>query len=157
MHTKEKIIAQLRQMSVPQNSVVLIHSSLRSVGKTYGGAEGLIDALREHICADGGLLCIPTHTWANLGKEGVITLDMIEGKTCIGTLPDVAAKHPDAHRSCHPTHSMAVFGDGAEDFIAGEELASTPTPPSTCYGKIYERGGYIRTSQERWNGLSEPR
>ena len=143
MHTKEKIVQQLAEMQAPQNSVVLVHSSLRRVGRTEGGAEGLIDALRSYICADGGLLCIPTHTWANLGKEGVITLDMMSGETCIGTLPNIAAKHPDAHRSVHPTHSMAVFGDSAEIFISGEERCTTPTPPDSCYGKIYDADGYI--------------
>ncbi len=143
MHTKEKIVQQLAEMQAPKNSVVLVHSSLRRIGEIEGGAEGLIDALRSYICADGGLLCIPTHTWANLGKEGVITLDMISGDTCIGTLPNIAAKHPDAHRSLHPTHSMAVFGDQAENFISGEERCTTPTPPDSCYGKIYDADGYI--------------
>ena len=143
MHTKEKIIEQLVQMGVPQDRPILVHSSLRSVGKTENGADGLINALKEHICANGGLLCVPTHTWANLGKNGVITLDMTKGETCIGTLPNIAASRPDAFRSLHPTHSMAVFGEGAEDFIKGEEKASTPTPPDSCYGKIYDRDGYI--------------
>ena len=143
MYTKEKIIEQLAQMGVPQDRPVLVHSSLRRVGKTENGADGLIDALREHICAQGGLLCIPTHTWANLGNNDVITLDMTRAETCIGTLPNIAAGRADACRSLHPTHSMAVFGEGAEDFILGEERASTPTPPDTCYGKIYDRDGYI--------------
>ena len=143
MHSKESIIRQLEDMRVPKNSIVLVHSSLRRVGKTEDGAEGLIDALRTHICADGGLLCIPTHTWANLGKEGVITLDMISGETCIGTLPNTAARHPDARRSLHPTHSMAVFGERALEFISGEEKCTTPTPPASCYGKIYDADGYI--------------
>ena len=142
MFTKEDIKNQLRDMCVPRDSVVLVHSSLRKVGEVEGRADGLIDALKEHICADGGLLCIPTHTWANLGKEGVMTLDM-NGGTCIGTLPNIAAARCDAVRSDHPTHSMAVFGEGAEEFVAGEEKCTTPTPPDSCYGKIYDRDGYI--------------
>jgi aminoglycoside 3-N-acetyltransferase len=143
MHTKEKIIKQLREMGVPQDRIVLVHSSLRRVGKTEDGADGIIDALKSHICSNGGLLCIPTHTWANLGKNDLITLDLTEGNTCIGTLPNVAAKRADACRSLHPTHSMAVFGDGAKDFVEGEDKATTPTPPNTCYGKIYDTDGYI--------------
>lgn len=143
MYTKEEIKAQLCALGVPQDRPVLIHSSLRSIGEVEGRAEGLIEALREHICKRGGLLCIPTHTWAYLGKEGVITLDMIDGGTCIGTLPNVAARHPDAHRSPHPTHSMAVFGEGAKEFIAGEGEYGTPADPRGCYGRIYDRDGYI--------------
>ena len=142
MYTKKDIIDQLIALGVPKDKPVLVHSSLRAVGEVEGRADGLIDALKEHICAEGGLLCIPTHTWANLGKEGVITLDMYAG-TCIGTLPDIAAGRADAHRSDHPTHSMAVFGEGAAEFVAGEEKMTTPAHPDSCYGKIYARGGYI--------------
>ena len=143
MYSKKDIMRQLEKMGVPQDRPVLVHSSLKRVGEVEGRADGLIDALCEYICADGGLLCIPTHTWANLGKEGVITLDTMEGKTCIGTLPDIAAKRKDACRSLHPTHSMAVFGEGAEEFVLGEGLYGTPADPRGCYGRIYDRDGYI--------------
>lgn len=142
MYTRTDIIAQLEQMGVPQDRPVLIHSSLRAVGEVEGRADGLIDALKEHICAEGGLLCIPTHTWANLGKADTVTLDM-SGETCIGTLPNIAARREDACRSDHPTHSMAVFGEGAQEFVSGEERLTTPAHPESCYGKIYARGGYI--------------
>ena len=143
MFTKNEIKAQPAAMGAPKDSVVLIHSSLRAIGETEGRGEGLLEAMIEYFTEDGGLLCIPTHTWANAGKEDVITLDLIHPKTCIGTLPDIAAAHPRAHRSLHPTHSMAVFGDGAEEFIADEVRCQTPAPPFGCYGKIYERGGKI--------------
>ena len=141
MFTKNEIKAQLARMGAPKDSVVLVHSSLRAVGETEGRGEGLLEALIEYFTEDGGLLCIPTHTWANAGKEGVITLDLTQPKTCIGTLPDLAAAHPHGHRSLHPTHSMAVFGKCAEEFIADEVECKTPAPPFGCYGKIFERGG----------------
>jgi aminoglycoside 3-N-acetyltransferase len=77
MYTKKDIIDQLIKMGVPRDVPVLVHSSLRAVGEVEGRADGLIDALKAHICAEGGLLCIPTHTWANMGKLDVPTLDML--------------------------------------------------------------------------------
>lgn len=143
MYTKQDIKNQLSAMGAPRDSVVLIHSSLRAVGETEGRGEGLLEALIEYFTEEGGLLCIPTHTWANVGDLSKPTLDLNSPKTCIGTLPDLAAAHPLARRSLHPTHSMAVFGDGAEEFIADEVRCRTPAPPFGCYGKIYERGGRI--------------
>ena len=143
MFTKKQIIGQLEEMGAPRGGVVLIHSSLRAVGETEGRGEGLLSAFIEYFTAEGGLLCIPTHTWANIGKKDVPTLDLLYPKTCIGTLPDIAASHPLAHRSLHPTHSMAVFGRGAEDFIADDAKASTPAPPFGCFGKIHDMGGHI--------------
>lgn len=143
MFSKNDILQQLAQMQVPQDRVVLIHSSLKAVGETEGRGDGLLDALITYCTAKGGLLCIPTHTWANIGKDDVITLDLAEPNTCIGTLPNLAAKHPKAVRSLHPTHSMAVFGNGAAEFAAGEELQTTPAHPNGCYGKIFDRDGCI--------------
>jgi aminoglycoside 3-N-acetyltransferase len=38
---------------------------------------------------------------------------------------------------------MAVFGEGAEEFIRGEGSYGTPADPRGCYGRIYDRDGYI--------------
>lgn len=143
MYTKSEIKVQLAYMGAPKTDVVLIHSSLRAVGETEGRGEGLLEAFIEYFTEDGGLLCIPTHTWANVSDLTKPTLDMTSSKTCIGTLPDIAAAHPMAKRSLHPTHSMAVFGRGAEEFIVDEVMCETPAPPFGCYGKIYDRGGKI--------------
>ncbi len=151
MHTKASILNDLARMNAPRDKVVLVHTSLRAVGEVEGRGEGFLEALIEYFTADGGLLMIPTHTWASLGGESDITLDMSSEKTCIGTLPNIAAVHPMAHRSLHPTHSMSVF-DGktkvgepgaAEDFIAGEVMVDTSTSPKGCYGRIYDMGGKI--------------
>lgn len=143
MFTKAEIIKQLSDMHAPRNSVVLMHSSLKAIGETEGRGEGLLEAFIEYFTADGGLLCIPTHTWAFLGDTSKITLDLCDPKSCIGTLPNLAAKHPQAVRSLHPTHSMVVFGKDAAVFAAGEETMITPAHPNGCYGKIFARGGYI--------------
>ena len=74
MFTKEQIKAQLEEMGVPRDRVVLVHSSLRAVGETEGRGEGLLEVLINHCTAAGGLLCIPTHTWAFGSRE--FPLDM---------------------------------------------------------------------------------
>ncbi len=151
MYTKQNILDDLERMGAPRDSVVLVHTSLRAVGEVEGRGEGFLDALVEYFTADGGLLIIPTHTWNNLSDLSKPTLDMGSSETCIGTLPSIAALHPMAHRSLHPTHSVAVF-DGqtksgepgaAEDYIAGEVMVDTSTSPAGCYGRIYDMGGKI--------------
>lgn len=150
MFTKNSILEDLARMNAPQDKPILVHTSLRAVGEIEGRGEAFLDALIEYFTADGGLLLIPTHTWASLGETD-ITLDMSSEKTCIGILPNIAAVHPMAHRSLHPTHSMSVF-DGktksgepgpAEDYIAGEVLVDTSTSPKGCYGRVYDMGGKI--------------
>lgn len=143
MFTKQEIIHQLESLGVPRDRVVLVHSSLRAVGETEGRGEGLLDALIAHCTAEGGLLCIPTHTWAFGGRE--FPLDLMYPETCIGTLPNIAAKDVRGVRTTHPSHSMAVFGDPARvaAFVAGEERIVTPGHPDGCYGKICQMDGSI--------------
>ena len=145
MFTKHQIIKQLEKLGARQDSVVLMHTSLRSIGKVEGGAEGLLDTLIEYFTAKGGLFCVPTHTWDNLDKDGVFTLDLQKSESNLGAFTVVAARDPRGIRSENPTHSMVVFGDRekAKEFIRKDEFITTPTSPESCYGRIAEMGGYI--------------
>ena len=143
IYNKKELLRQLEQLHTPKGAIVIMHSSLRSVGKVEGGAEGLLDILIEHFTRDGGLFCVPTHTWHNLGKE--ITLDMDSDESCLSAFAGVAIRDGRGIRSENPCHSMVVFGDRerAEAFVEGELFVSTPTAPESCYGKLIENGGYV--------------
>ena len=144
MFQKKDLIAQLAAMNAPQDGIVLMHCSWRSVGEVEGGAQGFLDALIDYFTAKGGLFCVPTHTWDNLGTDK-ITLDLCHPESNLGYITTLAAHDPRALRSENPTHSMAVYGDPARAtaFIAGEELVDNPIHPDSCYGKLYREGGKI--------------
>ncbi len=144
MVTKQEIFDALCDMGAPKDKVVIFHSSLRSVGEIYGGAKAFLDALIEYFTADGGLLCIPTHTWDNLGRD-VPTLDMSSSHSCLGVLSRVAAEDKRGVRSLNPSHSMVVFGERekALEFIKDDAYIDTPTSPDSCYGKLYKLSGYV--------------
>ena len=143
VYTKQDIIDQLKKMNAPTDSIVLMHSSLRAIGNVEGGAEALLDVLIEYFTKNGGLFCVPTHTWLNLDKE--ITLDMSSDETCLGAFAGVAIRDGRGVRSESPTHSMVVFGDRqkALDFIADEPFIKSSTAPESCYGKLFTMGGKI--------------
>ncbi len=143
LYSKEEIFYQLRAMRAPRDRMVLMHSSLRSVGKVEGGAQGLLDILIEYFTAQGGLFCVPVHTWHNLEKE--ITLDMASSDNCLGYFSTVAAEDPRGYRTESPTHSMVIFGDRVKalEIAKGEPFAETPTAPETCYGKLYDADGFV--------------
>ena len=140
---KEDILTQLETMGVPKDKIVLMHSSLRLVGKLEDGAKTLLDALIEHITKEGGLLCVAAHTWGNLRRE--ITLDMSDPKTCLGAFSDFAAGDPRGVRSENPSHSVVVFGDRAkiEALIKDEPFVLSGTAPNSVYGKLFEEGGMV--------------
>lgn len=144
MIQKSDLLYQLAAMGVPRDRVVLIHSSLRAVGAIEGGGATLVDALVEHITAEGGLCCFPTHTWHLIGED-VPTLDLTKNETCVGALTRLALEDGRGTRTLNPTHSMVVFGDPRRvaAFVADEEKQTTHTAPGGCYGKLFDEDGYV--------------
>lgn len=143
IYTKADLLSQLAELNIPRDRVVLVHTSLRLIGNIEGGNQTLLDALIEYFTQEGGLLCIPTHTWMNLGKK--ITLDVEDPTTCLGAFPTFAAADPRGIRSENPTHSMVVFGnrERALNFVANELKIASVTAPDSCYGKLYDEAGFV--------------
>ncbi len=134
---KAQILSGLEKFNHLKGEIVTVHTSLKAIGEVDG--EILLSALIEFFTRDGGLLCIPTHTW---DKE---VYDRRDAYTSIGVLPSLAASHPGGVRTLHPTHSMAVFGEKEKvrQFVKDEAEADTPANPKGCYGKLYEEDGYV--------------
>ena len=140
MYTKEQLKAQLAQMGIKPSDNVLIHTSFKAVGPVEGGPEAFIDAFCEYLT--DGMFIVPTHTWSNVSRKQPV-YDVKTSVPCIGLIPRTAAFRPDGVRSLHPTHSVWVHGKGAEEFVAGEELAESPAPVGFCWNRLAEIGTKI--------------
>ena len=144
MFDREYIKKQIENLGIPDGAAVIMHTSLRSVGAIEGGAECLLDLLVRHITSHGGMLCVPTHTWSNLGTDRV-TLDLTKRETNLGAFPTVALHDPRGVRTENPSHSMVVFGDNERvlEFIKDEKKVKSPTSPDGCYGKLCNTDSYV--------------
>lgn len=144
MYTKRFIKAQIDNIPIPKGVPIIMHTSLRSIGKIEGGAETLLDLLIDKIVGDGGLLIIPTHTWSNLGKD-VPTLDLTKRESNLGAFPNVALRDPRGYRTENPSHSAVIFGDRAwaKRLADNESSVETPVAPDSIYGRLYDEGGYV--------------
>jgi aminoglycoside 3-N-acetyltransferase len=122
-----------------------MHSSLRAVGEVEDGGEGLLDAMIKYFTAEGGLFCVPTHTWGYMNQKDKITLDLTLAESNLGAFSRIAAADKRGVRCENPSHSMAVFGDKERvlDFISGEESTVSPTGPESCYGKLFKEKGQV--------------
>ena len=134
-YTKQHLLQQLRDMGIKSTDKLLVHSSMKSVGLVGGGADTLIDALMEAV--QDGLLMMPAHTWKQMSEEYSL-FDPETEPVCVGIVPELFRKRPGVVRSLHPTHSMAVYGKGAEEYIQGEENMTTPCAPEGCWGRLRE-------------------
>lgn len=133
VYTKEFLLQQLRAMGIKPSDNLLVHSSMKSLGQVQGGADTVLDALMEAV--SDGLLILPTHTWKQMSAEYNF-FDPETEPVCVGILPELFRKRPGVVRSLHPTHSIAVYGKGAKDYIKGEEHCTTPCPPEGCWGRL---------------------
>jgi aminoglycoside 3-N-acetyltransferase len=136
-------MAQLAALGAPRDRAVLAHASLRLIGKIEGGAEALLDAMIEYFTAEGGLFCVPTHTWHLLGES--VVLDMASDESCLGALSTVALRDGRGVRSENPCHSVVVFGDRAraEALVECDKYINTPIAPDSVYGELYKQAGFV--------------
>lgn len=140
MYTKNDLLLHLKEAGLTGRETILIHSSMKSIGPVEGGADTVLDAWMEFFA--GGLLLLPTHTWANVDR-GEVDFDPATSQACIGILPNLFFRRPGVVRSLHPTHSMAGYGADAAEYLKGEEFTCSPCAPGGCYDRLRARGGKI--------------
>jgi aminoglycoside 3-N-acetyltransferase len=135
MLTQETISNDLRRLGVQTGDAIVMHSSLRSLGKVEGGANAVIGALLDVIGPEG-LLAAPAYTYSN----GYFDPATDSCKT--GAIPDAMWKWPGAARSWHPTHSVTAIGHGAADVCADHHLRGAAGLDSP-FDRMAARGGKI--------------
>jgi aminoglycoside 3-N-acetyltransferase len=121
--TRQQLADAFAEIGIQQGDAVILHSSFKSLGTVDGGPNTVIDALLDAVGPHGHLL-VPTFTYS-LPMWHVEPFDPKTSKARVGVIPDVLRQRTDAHRSFHPTHSVAVIGPHAEDIIRNH-LHATP-------------------------------
>ena len=138
--TADSLREDLRRAGIDPHGVLLCHLSMKQIGPVDGGPDAVLDALMSYM--EDGLLVIPCHTWANVGADNPV-FDVLETKPCVGLLPDLFRRRPGVIRTLHPTHSLCMYGKGAEEFAAGQERFDTPCAPGSCYGELERRDAQV--------------
>jgi aminoglycoside 3-N-acetyltransferase len=124
MLTKADIAVGLRELGLKQGDVVLLHSSLASLGTVEGGAEAVVEAFLMAL-GDGGTLVAPVF------EPG------------LGMISEAINDHPRAVRSIHPLACIAAIGKDAEELCRDHWKAETAHTQGTPYLRIADKGGYV--------------
>jgi aminoglycoside 3-N-acetyltransferase len=135
------LAASFAEVGVRHGGVLLVHSSLSSLGIVHGGEHDVIDALLEAVGPDG-LLIMPTHTWSTVNAAQPVFHEQLS-PSVTGRITEAFRHRSSAVRSRHPTHSVAALGAGAAKFCEGHELWSTPCSRSSPYGRLVEARGHV--------------
>lgn len=121
----QTIAEGLRRLGLQHGDAVFFHSSLKSLGWVEGGAEAVVDAFVDVVGHDG-LVIAPTlsFTFADWGPRGHMW-DPRETPSRVGLITDTLWRRPEAHRSAHPTHSIAAIGSRAAELVQEHDQGST--------------------------------
>lgn len=137
--TYNDIFNGLKELKLPENPVLLVHSSMKSFGHVEGGPVIVIKAL-INICGEKGTLVMPTLTFGSV-NEAEPFFDASETPSGTGLITEVFRKMPGVRRSLHIFSSVAALGEKA-DYITSYHN-DTPCGSGTPYQRVIELGGYV--------------
>lgn len=139
--TRPRLAADLTRLGVDAGDIVLVHSSLKSLGWVCGGAVAAVQALLDALGPDGTLV-VPAHSgensdpklwrnppvpesWWPAIREHMPPFDPAVTRTyALGVIPETVRTWPGAVRSEHPLTSFAALGPAAAELMAGHRLES---------------------------------
>lgn len=137
--TRASLAEELRNLGVKHGEILLVHSSLKSLGWVCGGAETVVLSLLDCL-GDDGTLVVPSQTGDNSDPAGwecppvpedwwpVIRASMppydphTSRTRGMGVISETARTWPGAVRSSHPQTSFAAVGHHATSLMADHAL-----------------------------------
>ncbi len=131
----------LLRLGVRPGGVLLVHSSLRALGRPPGGAAGVIDELLSILGPEGTLL-MPALTYERVTPENPV-FDVRQTPSNVGVLAEVFRQQPGTRRSLHPTHSVCAVGRLAANLLKPHAADSTPCGPNSPFRRLAELDGQI--------------
>ena len=131
------LVSAFTRLGVPRGGLLMVHSSLRSLGHVAGGAPTAVDALLETLGPEGTLV-VPTFTYP-LARDPGFVFDPLRTPSLMGAISDAGRRHPRARRSLHLWHSIAAIGPLAETIVASGGASAWDVDSPMC--QIRDRNG----------------
>lgn len=139
-HTHASLADDLEHLGVAPGDILLVHSSLRSLGWVCGGQEAVIHALTDAV-GPHGTITVPTQCreqsdparwgdppipekWWDTVRRSMPPYDPDRTPTTfMGRIPELLRTWPGAMRSAHPQTSFAALGPHARELVHPHPLA----------------------------------
>ena len=156
---KDNIVSELKRMGLKKNDVVMVHTSLKSMGYVCGGAQTVIEALIE-VVGEEGTIMMPTQSWRNLDPEEGVHWEADENgwqvirdnwpaydkyitpTNTMGAVAEMFRQWPGSIRSDHPARSVCAYGKYAE-YLTKDHDISNIFGEGSPIARLYELGGKV--------------
>ena len=139
---KEDIKKGLFQLGIKTGDMIMVHSSLKSLGHIIGGAMTMIEALEETVGHDGILAMPGLVSCADGGSRPPYNPVTSPIEPWVGIIPETFRKSAGVLRSVHPTHSVCAWGKNAAEFLSSSEPMNVFAQDGP-WGKLLMRGGKL--------------
>lgn len=155
----DDIRAALKEAGVKAGQILMVHTSLSSLGFVCGGAQTIIEALIDTVGKEGTIM-MPTQSWKNLDPQtGVHWQEpeewwpmirqywpaydrQITPTNTMGAVAEMFRQWPGSIRSGHPARSVAAWGKYAQYLTEDHDLSDI-FGESSPIGKLYGLDGYV--------------
>lgn len=134
--TIQRIARDLNDLGIRSGDIILVHSSLRSVGS---GPETVIQGLLRAV-GKAGTLLMPALSYKQKPHHLHSTR---ETPSNVGVIPEYFRKRRGTLRSVHPTHSVCGVGKAVSELFKYHHLARTPCGPHSPFNRMIDFGAKI--------------
>jgi len=131
---------QLCDLGINPGDVILMHSSMKSLG-TDMTPEEFINELIEALTPEGTLL-LPALTYESVTFDNP-RFSVNDSEPCVGILTKTFHKMPGVIRSMHPTHSVCAWGAKADELTKMHINDNTPVGPGSPFMLLPEYKGKL--------------
>lgn len=138
MLTHNDLLAGFRQTTVKPGDTIIVHTSYKSLGSVEGGAETVIDVMRD-LVGDHGTVLFPAFNFQSWTETHYF--DILETPSKMGMITELARLRADTKRTPHPIYSFSVWGDRADDFAATEDVEAYG--PNSAFALFHRINGTI--------------
>lgn len=151
---KKELINDLKKLGLAKDDVVIVHTSLKSIGYVCGGAQTVIEALIDVVGSEGTIM-MPTQSWKNLDPETGVHWDADESEwdkirenwpaydknitptNTMGAVAEMFRSWSGCIRTNHPARSVCAWGKYA-NYLTEEHSLSNIFGEGSPIAKLYE-------------------
>jgi aminoglycoside 3-N-acetyltransferase len=135
----ERIAGDLGDLGIAKGDIIMVHSSMKSLGRVPGGLETVVQGLLSAV-GENGTILMPALSWMQQPHHIHNTR---ETPSNVGAIPEYFRQRQGTLRSVHPTHSVSGLGGAVKELFKDHPIDTTPVGPNSPFSRMIDMGARI--------------